>query len=471
LTNVRNPLTGQVHQEERPSEEIRERERPDLRIVDDDTFFKAQALLDENEARCAAVRPPRVNPKEKGRLVGSVAGGHRARHLLQGLITCAESGHTFMAKATGYLVCSGYRRGLCKIETGLHRPLAKRLILSAIGSRILDDPAWRQAVLDAATAAWDAKQAKVPDEIRRLEQSLAAVALKIRHLVDEIEKGVQDPEIRARLVARRREESELQRQVSGLRRKISASAPPPTAPWVDAKIQELHELLSGDHPGVAPVLRRLIGPVTVTEVQPSDRLRPYFRAAFRISAAAVAGVIAGDGDGPTEGGLLQEVTIDIREPSPAEERADQVKALYDEEWTNSVIAARLGLNLNQVRQALVAWYQQRGLPTPDNRSRRNARRAPDGWRPKYQVIAPDMMRLAAEGLLLHEIAKLLHCDRTTVKKAMEYWYASQGQTAPDGRARRKSVRLAREAERQSASPDNGGGDAGDGPDGLDASAA
>src|SRR5262249_18565090 len=43
-TNVRNPLTGQVRQEDRPPAEAAryERERPNLRLVDDDTFFKAQ---------------------------------------------------------------------------------------------------------------------------------------------------------------------------------------------------------------------------------------------------------------------------------------------------------------------------------------------------------------------------------------------------------------------------------------------
>src|SRR5436305_2059436 len=69
-----------------------------------------------------------------------------------------------------------------------------------------------------------------------------------------------------------------------------------------------------------------------------------------------------------------------------------------------VIGKRLGLNPNQVRQALVAWFQPRGVPVPDNRARRNARPAPDGWRPKYQAIADDVKRLLDEGLLIEDIA-------------------------------------------------------------------
>ena len=47
-TNVLNPITGRVRQEECPPEDALQftRERPDLRIVDDDLFLKAQGLLD-----------------------------------------------------------------------------------------------------------------------------------------------------------------------------------------------------------------------------------------------------------------------------------------------------------------------------------------------------------------------------------------------------------------------------------------
>jgi DNA invertase Pin-like site-specific DNA recombinase len=69
-TNVRNPLTGQVAQEARPEEEAERwvRERPELRLIDDATFFRAQALLDESEARWSQAR------KSDGRLAGSRAG-------------------------------------------------------------------------------------------------------------------------------------------------------------------------------------------------------------------------------------------------------------------------------------------------------------------------------------------------------------------------------------------------------------
>ncbi len=56
LTNVRDPNSGVLWQEERPLEETLKwvRERPDLRIIDDELYFKAQAILDENAAKTGA---------------------------------------------------------------------------------------------------------------------------------------------------------------------------------------------------------------------------------------------------------------------------------------------------------------------------------------------------------------------------------------------------------------------------------
>ncbi|MFL5328503.1 MAG: recombinase family protein [Gemmataceae bacterium] len=59
-TNVSNPLTGQLMQEGRPPEETAKwvRERPHLRLIEDPQFFRAQAVLDDNDDKC---RPTEAN--------------------------------------------------------------------------------------------------------------------------------------------------------------------------------------------------------------------------------------------------------------------------------------------------------------------------------------------------------------------------------------------------------------------------
>lgn len=98
----RDPTTGDKWQESRPEEETAKwlRHFPDLRVIDDETFFEAQRILDENNERVKGHRD------KKGRLNGSAKGTRRG-HLLSQLIKCLECGSKFhVGGAHGkYLFC------------------------------------------------------------------------------------------------------------------------------------------------------------------------------------------------------------------------------------------------------------------------------------------------------------------------------------------------------------------------------
>ena len=122
--NVRDPLTGNLRQEDRPLEESEKwlRHFPHLQLVDDETFKEADRLLQKNNAY-GAVR------REKGKLAGSNAKTvHRhPRHLLQGLVRCNECGSTLSVGGSmgKYLFCPGYAMGTCSCKTNLPRDLAQ----------------------------------------------------------------------------------------------------------------------------------------------------------------------------------------------------------------------------------------------------------------------------------------------------------------------------------------------------------
>src|SRR5205823_5019956 len=147
------------------------RERPHLRLIDDALFFKAQALLDESEAKWVAVRT------NNGQLHGSKPDAYPSRHLLQWLIKCARCGGTFqVGGANGkYLACSGYRRGLCQVKTRLARQLAERQLLSAIGERVFAQPEWLDAVVKETHRAWEHRLRQEPTELANVDRKLAEV--------------------------------------------------------------------------------------------------------------------------------------------------------------------------------------------------------------------------------------------------------------------------------------------------------
>lgn len=435
LTNVRNPLTGQISQEERPPDEAAkyERERTHLRIVEDGTYFQAQGLLDENQAKVAAHR------SDKGRLRGSTNDSQRPRHLLQGLVRCAECNSPFtVGGADGkYLVCRGYLTGACPVRTRLRRDLAERLLLGVIGDRIVRNPTWHRAVLDAARAAWEQRRASGPDEAKEVEQALAAIGQKIARLVDAIESGEPDPDVHARLAIRRRERDELTRRRDSLRRDERCEPLPPTAEWVAEKLDRLHGVLTAGTPAAGLALRDLIGRVTVSETAQGGRKRKYLRGTFTLRTAVAVGAAGATVSPPDVEAFGETVTLDFIDPLPWSSIAGEVKEMYDAGVRYEEIAARLRCPRSWPAKALGCWFRERGLPPPDGRSTRKRL----GADPAVVDLSEKAKALWDEGLLMQEIAKRLGCCRDTVTAAIGYWHSIRNLSIPDGRERRKALRL------------------------------
>jgi hypothetical protein len=64
--------------------------------------------------------------------------------MLSGLLRCEVCGAVFhVAGAYGkYLRCPNWAKGVCTCKTQVRRELAERMILEAIGQRILSNPTW-----------------------------------------------------------------------------------------------------------------------------------------------------------------------------------------------------------------------------------------------------------------------------------------------------------------------------------------
>ncbi len=429
-TNVLNPITGRVRQEECPPEDAAQftREWPDLRIVDDVLFFQAQGLLDENEARLAGCRGA------AGRLGGSTRDARRPRHLLQGLIKCAACGSTFkVAGAHGkYLKCDGHSTGACAVRTQLPRVRAESALLEFVGAAVLRSPAWRAAVHAAAGAAWRSQAMARPDDRRDLERQLAAVEAKVARLVDSIEDGTAGVEVGERLALRRRELDGLGRKLADLRRAGEAPDAPPTPEWIDRQLEDLHGLLAAGGPAAAVALRQLVGAVTVAEsIRPTGK-RKSLTGTFSVSPPE--SLVAADDDA-ADAALRPSLSIDFGAPPPWADLADRVKELSDAGVRQADIASRLGCHRAWPAKALAYWHAVRGSVTPDGRSARGRLAAtPEALAQRDRVKA-----LWDAGLPMQEIAADLGCCRDTVTASIAAWFEARGLPVPDGRERRKSL--------------------------------
>ena len=237
LKKQRNPLTGQVTQEERSEEESNPwlREFSELCIIDDQTYEAAQRFLDENDRRCAEVR------SGGGRLRGSPKGNGR-RHLLSGIVECGRCGRALhVGGAHGkYLECPGQRKGDCECRTQLPRARSEQRILDIIGERILTNSNWCEAVYAAMSKAWHDQISSGPDKARELQSQISECERRIECLVTTIETSDDlDQDLLRRLAERRVERQDHPRRERQLQSQPVALPTPPTREWADQQLAQL----------------------------------------------------------------------------------------------------------------------------------------------------------------------------------------------------------------------------------------
>ncbi len=445
MKNARDPETGAISQEPRSLEETQAwvRRFPELRIIDDETFLAAQQLLAENVARHAH------RHSDDGRFGRDQHGAAAAgpRHLLSGLVVCGQCGASFYVGGSHgkYLFCPNYGPGLCSCQTTLRRDLAERLILEAVGARMLANPAWLQVVFDKARVAWRRLQDTLPNELRDTEAALGDVNRRISRLVDQVEEQDRpDPDLQERLTARRSERRQLEDKLAALRRRADIVPQEPTELRVQAQLGRLQEVLQAPTPAAAFALRDLVGGrIVVHEIRTEGRKRFFLRGTFQIQVAQLLnGLEIEAGQDTTAGSpLCEEITIDFVRPNPLDAKAEHAKALRDTGLSHQQIAEQMGCWPSQVTKLLKHWTKLYGQALPPKAQKHDLQQC------KYQQIADEVMRRVETGELLTEIATALGVDRNTVTAALRWAYAQRGLEASDGRTRRKEL-LRKSSHRQ-----------------------
>ena len=459
MKNERDPLTGEITQSPRSEEECSKwiRNFQELRIIEDNLFYKAQELLEDNHETYAKNRSPNGQFKKLGN-------PHKCpRYLLSCLLKCEKCIHRIneSSNQTGspnfvvgtsssgkFFFCQNRNKGICNCKTQLKMELANKMILDAIGERILGNPQWHHQVYKAMIAAWEERGKATPLELSAAKNALNEVQRKIDRLLDLIEQDNSDPDILKRCKKRKNERSELLRGIKKLERDSYMNGPEPTEEWLQEQLQNLGENINGDVPAAAFALRDLVGgEIVVREIRVEGRKRPHLQCQFSIEVSNVCKAISGidipdsiDGETQNADYHSETITIDFIPPDPRDAKSKEVKKLYDRGFINCEIAKELECSKAQVTQLLKYWHEVRNLEVPNNRKRRFQLDHESVRTPKYKQIADEVKRLYDEDMLLQEIAETLKVDVNTVTKALKYWHESRGLKVPDGRTRRKSLK-------------------------------
>ncbi|BBO35141.1 hypothetical protein PLANPX_4753 [Lacipirellula parvula] len=444
--NERDPISGAIRQVDRSPVEYEKWHRtlPGLKIIDEEAFVQAQALLAESASALAAVRQTDANSrKQKGHLNGttSQASERWPRHLLSGLIVCGECGRNFQVSGnmSRYMACPGYAVGECSCKTTLRRELAENLLLNEITNRLLADPLVVEGLLDSAAEAWREITATGPANTLAVEQKLGDVKRRIEKLMNLCETE-DSPDLKKRLIARCAERDALQQKLAQLSTASCISVAPPTEEWIISQLSDMRELISSKGPAAHAALRALVdGRIVAYEVKTPGRSRFYHRLKFDVqlynvlSSTISANLVFKELEGC-------KVELDVREPPQYEALAEQIKVDFDAGLSIAEIKTKHGCSYTVIDKAMKHWHEINGVSRPDGRSLR-------GRLPKQRAsdqLLEQVMELWGLDLPVREIAARLECGLETVRAAVVTWHESRGLPVPDGRVRRKSIRLKRE---------------------------
>jgi site-specific DNA recombinase len=276
---------GKVRQVPVPEDRKAVRERPDLRIIAQDLWERAQQrLLDLT--------------KQFGMQPGQKRRGPRVHYsveypqgLLRGLVVCSVCQRRLWQQGRGgkyFLACpdSGEGGGLCPMRTRVPLEAAEDAVLKILTELFEVWPDWISRAIAAMRSALELQfqlvPAKLADEKRHLRELEEAIVVILNRL--------ESPEMRPsealnqRLSEREAEAAELKRSIQAAEEAVASSVEFPNEQWIRQQLKDIPGLFREDQAWSGRLLRRLIGRIEASAVVAPGKKRGYSRLTFDVNA-------------------------------------------------------------------------------------------------------------------------------------------------------------------------------------------
>ena len=433
-TNVRNPISGKVHQKLRPVEESSKliTLREDLRIIDQETFDQAQEMLDENRSCYAKKRG------KAGRFKGSTNDMQNPRHHLQGLFVCSKCNSPFITHGANYMQCKGNIVGSCSVKTCLPRVLAKKIIIHNMQRLLERNQPLAECLFETLKKSIEARKTNQPNEFKVLTKDLKTVTSKLDRLLGLFEDLKEDdPEgqkdLRDKIKARTQEKKNLEKQLAKLTGSSKQSTPASTLPLIQDKLNFIATAIGNDTLSKIPWVK-ILGAIELLEVNTIGHKRKHFAGFLKLETSRLLSLVT-DGSEILSDGCDEEVLLDFIGDPEWVEFKDRILELHAKKMKHKEIGKALGCPRGWVTLALKHHAAESGIPHVDGRKLKKRLEKVTA----AMKIADQAKALMDEGWLLQEIAKKFGCCRDIITAAVKHWHSSRGLPVPDGRTRRKSL--------------------------------
>ena len=247
---VKDPETGKRTSRLNPEHEWVKTDVPALRIIDDETWNKVQAIKSRYSSRAGNKR-------------------QTTRRLLTGLIKCGCCGGSMTIVNRNRYYCSAKReRGTCDSTVGITAEALEDRILTGLKNILIGNEQLLKTFAQAFKAEVTRLRKERGSRVRQVQQELNKVDLSIRRCLTFITEGDGDPgivrdELRT-LEARKRD---LQRSLQVSFEDSSVEVHPNIGELYAKKVGELRVLLTDDatRPQAMDIIRSMIERVEVSE--------------------------------------------------------------------------------------------------------------------------------------------------------------------------------------------------------------
>ena len=267
----RRPGTNKLVPRTRPREQWHIVDHPELRIIDDELWDRAQARRET--VRTSFNLTPRTG-LARGR------SGLYSKHLLVGLTQCGVCGKGFTITSGG---CGSPRYGCpnswqngrdaCDNRFTIMAKIADPVVLEGLQRQLLE-PTMVKTITDAVTDGVRTALTAGPSTRKALEARRDVVTKKVTHLVQAIEHGIALPAVSEQLAKRQAELREIEEELAALVHAPDLNlAVIPT--WVRQQLEDLSGLLADNPERAKAELQALNVRFTVLPIR--DEGKPFLR--------------------------------------------------------------------------------------------------------------------------------------------------------------------------------------------------
>jgi|CXWL01.1.fsa_nt_gi DNA invertase Pin-like site-specific DNA recombinase len=346
--------------------DIAEDSRPHLRIIDQDSWNRAQAML---EALCKKLT--HHSSTKGGRQPPPYTRDH-PNGLLNGLLICNACGAQFHARGnqrSKAFCCSAYVTGQCGVRTRVNRKEAEEGVLNVVSEYLTRSPEWVHDVTEAMKKSLDKPRAAVGPRLKALQSEIDKLDKDIKNLVG---LAAQNPtcfdELQEGMVERKAHKRELVQEHERLSKAAIDPGRMPDDKWILERLAELKSHIPNLTPRALALVRSLIGPIRVVEHRPEGEYYGWIELHFQLNGCGIVRELATkDAASPVflaedacrdEDDNKNEIVISLRRLSSAERHGPKVYELVQQGVAFKEIAKRMGMSGTGIRYAYSQYMKR-----------------------------------------------------------------------------------------------------------------